>query len=528
MSDEKRPLFRTKPPFEIKAVEEPEVITEEYLKDLERQAVEAERASGLPFLYGWKWYDWARDFYESTNRINLLCAANQISKSSTQIRKCIHWATDKSIWSSLWQKKPVQFWYLYPGTKQVNSEFETKWKLFLPRREYKDDEYYGWKVERKNGDIVAIHFNSGVHVYFKTYAQKVEALASGTCDAIFCDEELPIPLFDELVFRLSASDGYFHMVFTAVLGQDEWRRAMEPTENDVEFLPDAFKQTVSLYDAQTFEDGSPSHWTLERIKKIEARCSTHNELLKRVHGKFIVDDEGRKCPTFDAKRHVKPKHPLPKGWLIYSGVDPGSGGKAHPAAICFVAVRPDYRAGRVFLGWRGDGIPTTNGDVVEKYIGMKKEANLQTASQRYDWGAKDFGTIATRMGEPFEKAEKGHDFGEDVVNTLFKHDMMFIYEDEELAKLSVEMTTLLKQTLKRNAKDNFYDSFRYAVASIPWDWSAITGMVVEADEDPEKPMNDMQRQIMERRKQVSDEDQREKQRVDDEFAEWNEAYGNEY
>jgi len=405
-----------------------------------------------------------------------------------------------------------------------------------------DDPYHGWRAEKKNGDIVAIHFNSGVHVYFKTYAQKVEALQTGTCDAIFCDEELPINLFDELMFRISAADGYFHMVFTATLGQDEWRRAMEPTANDEEFLPQAFKQTVSLYDAITFTDGTPSHWTHERIRQIEARCSTHNEVMKRVHGKFIVDESGRKCPTFDAKKHVKPKHPIPKTWLVYAAVDIGSGGKEqqsvgeddkkkhkpHPSAILFLAVRPDFRAGRVFLGWRGDGIPTTSGDVVEKFMAMKKDNKIQTTRQVYDWGAKDFETIATRMGEPFEKAEKGHDFGEDVVNTLFKHDMLFIYEDPELAKLVVELTTLMKQTLKRNAKDDFYDVLRYACASVPWDWSFITGQDVEPDETPEQPMNDMQRQINERRKQITDENIKEKERIEDEFAEWNDAYGESF
>jgi len=108
----------------------------------------------------------------------------------------------------------VQFWYLYPSKPVINAEFETKWKQFLPKGDMKNDPYYGWKEERKQGDVVAIHFNSGVHVYFKTYEQNVQNLQTGTCDAIFCDEELPIELYDELTFRISASDGYFHMVFT--------------------------------------------------------------------------------------------------------------------------------------------------------------------------------------------------------------------------------------------------------------------------------------------------------------------------
>ncbi len=527
------PIFRKPPPGITpmgkvqEQVKPPDSLSDvaERLRKLEEQERTIQMAEGLPFLYGWKWYSWAREFYESRNPINLLCAANQISKSSTQIRKCIHWATAQDLWPELWARKPIQFWYLYPTKAQVNAEFETKWKQFLPKGEYKDDPYYGWTVEKSGGFVTAIHFNSGVHVYFKTYAQDASSLQTGTCDALFCDEELPVEIFDELMFRISASSGYFHMVFTATLGQDFWRRAMEPEEGDTEELPTAYKRTVSLYDAMTYEDGTPSHWTIEKIKMVEARCSTNNELLKRVHGRFIIIG-GRKYESFDIKKHIKDGHPLNKDWLIYAGVDIGSGDKdGHPSAIVFVAVRPDFRAGRVFLGWRGDGIATTAGDVVQKYREMKIENKLQISQAYYDWGNKDFFEIATRAGESFEKAEKGHDKGEDVVNTLFKNNMLYIYEGLELRKLANELATLKKDQLKRNAKDDFADALRYAVTLIPWDWSALVGTAIVPDVEPDKPMNDMQRQIFERRKAFDEAQNAERERVEDEFNEWNDAYG---
>lgn len=533
-------LFRTPPPGmnlqgeRVLTPEEEERILDAELNQLQNQV-------DLPFLYGWKWYPWALDFYESMNKINLLCAANQISKSSTQIRKCLNWATDKELWPVLWPEtharggQPIQFWYLYPTQKQVDAEYETKWKLFLPKNDMKDDDYYGWTQEKDGKHLSAIHFKSGVHVYFKTYSQALEALQTGTCDAIFCDEELPVNIFDELMLRISASDGYFHMVFTATHGQEQWRRAMEPTEKEKqmgqdeggEFLPTAFKQTVSLYDAQFYTDGTPSHWTLERIKQVESRCSTHNEVLKRVHGRFIVDSEDRKYPSFDLKRHFKPKHPVPKDWLIYAGADIGGGGlraRAHKSALCYVAVRPDYRAGRVFLGWRGDKITTTAGDVVMKHIEIKDKNKLSFTGKWYDWGNKDFGEIAVRMGEPFEKAEKSHEIGEDVINTLFKNDMMYIYDDPELAKLGAELAALKKAGRKQDAMDDFADAFRYAITKIPWDWTFIKGDKPEDEETPEKPMNDMQRQVAERRKAFDQEGENERQRIEDEFSEWNDAY----
>lgn len=494
----------------------------ELARELERGKILLQEIE-LPFLYGWKWYKWAKEFFDSTNKINLLCAANQISKSSTQIRRCIDHATNKELWPKLWERQPTQFWYLYPTRDQTDIEFETKWKLFLPKGEMKDDEYYGWKLEKKSGHVMAIHFNSGVHVYFKTYNQDSQALQSGTCDEIFCDEELPVEHFDELCFRLTATNGYFNMVFTATLGQEYWRLAMEPGETEVEVLPQAFKQTVSLYEAQEYLDGTPSHWTLDRIKAVEARCSTTLEVLKRVFGRFVVVG-GRKYESFDIKRHFKPKPSfmVPKGWLIYAGADVGGGGDGHPSALCYVAVKPDFKAGRVFLGWRGDDVVTTSGDVVNKHIEFTKEFKLAYTGKHYDWGNKDFETIAQRMGHPFEKADKSHERGEDVINTLFKNDMLYIYEDFELRKLGAELAVLKKDTPKRTAKDDFADALRYCVTKIPWDFTAIMAKVT--DEEPEETLTDMQRQVRERRKAMSDETESENDKIEAEFDEWNEAY----
>lgn len=500
------------------------LLVQEYLLEKERE----EREDCLPHLYGWKWYPWARRFFESTNKVNLLCAANQISKSSTQIRKCIHWATETNLWSELWRIKPNQFWYMYPGQKQVDMEFETKWSEFLPKGKMKSDPKYGWKEVKEDGHITGIVFNSGIRLYFKTYTQSVSALQTGTVFALFADEEMPMDLYDELIFRISASDGFFHMVFTATLGQDFWRRALEPKKNEEEALPTAFKQTVSLYDAMFYEDGSPSHWDLEKIENVKARCKNEDEVNKRVYGRFILIG-GRKYSEFDASRHVKPAHKLPKEWLVYEGVDIGSGGEeGHPAAICFIAVRPDFRAGRIFAGWRGDGIVTDNSAIVRKHIEIKKEHNLIPIAQFYDWASKDFFIVAQGMGENFLPAEKSHDIGEDILNTLFKNDMLLVYEDEEreLSKLVVELLTLKADENKRSAKDDFTDALRYSVTKVPWDFSWIIGNKKDREETPEQPKSFMQQQIDERRKAFDDSTEQGNADLNEEFAEWNELAGN--
>ena len=493
---------------------------------LAKQLEHEQQKADLPHIYGPPWYTWAWEFYTSTNKVNLLCAANQVSKSSTQIRKCINWATDKSLWSTLWTTTPNQFWYMYPSTKVLEAEFETKWSLFLPRGSMKDDPVYGWQKMTKKGELEGIRFNSGVIVYFKLYSQKASDLQAGSVYAMFCDEEMPLHLYDELMFRLAATGGYFHMVFTATLGQEFWRKAMEPKAGETESLVGAWKREVSLYDSMLYMDGTKSPWTEEKISHVKSLCKTHAEVLKRVFGKFILV-QGRKYPAFDASKHMKKPHPIPEQWLVYVGEDSGSGGESgHPAALCYIAVRPDFKAARVFAGWRGDGIITDSATIVRKHLEIKEQKKLQPVAQFYDWGSPDFFIVASGMGETFIPADKNHESGEKIINTLFANDMLAIYETEELGKLGSELSSLLKDTPKKHAKDNFADAFRYSVTKIPWDFSGIVGAPEIVEKKEEEKLSPFQQQIKERRDMMNEGDSEENwQNPDDEIEEWNDLAG---
>jgi hypothetical protein len=314
------------------------------------------------------------------------------------------------------------------------------------------------------------------------------------------------------------------MVFTATLGQEYWRQVMEPTYKETELLSTAAKWTVSMYDCLAYEDGSRSPWTISKIKVAEARCKTHKEVLKRVHGKFI-QDSGLKYPTFDYKRHMKGNHPLPRSWHVYAGVDIGSGGeKGHPAAIVFVAVRPDYRSAKVFHGWRGDGIPTTAGDILDQYRAMVREIDRPIATAWYDFASKDFEMIATRAGEAFLPAEKGHEKGEEVINTLFKNDMLTVAETDELQKLAAELSSLRVEGDKRKKKDDLCDALRYAMAKIPWDWSCLGAKTEGYEENVEVPLTGYALEIHERRKAFENDNKEEHERIDAEFEEANDLY----
>lgn len=449
------------------------------LEELKRLERELQVQKDLPHLYGHMLYKWQRIFLDSMNPMLLLTAANQIGKSSIQIKKIITLATSPHLWKKWWPKLivlgqiPRQMWYLYPDQKLATAEFHEKWvPEFLPRGAMKDDPVFGWTAKFDKKLIQSIHFNTGVTIYFKTYSQNPQSLQAGTVSYIGCDEELPFELYDEIKFRLSHTDGFFSMVFTATLNQDEWRCAMEEVGTRVEKFVNAHKMQVSLYDCMVYEDGTPSMWTKERIEKRKADCGSEAEVQRRIYGKFVRSQNMKY--VFDTEKNTMDPRTVPRDWYIYSGVDIGTGGRDnHPAAIIFVAVSPDFSKGEVFLGWRGDGVQTTTGDILTKYLELREPFDNRVIEQRYDYHSKDFAIIADRIGETFLMANKKHTDGEDVMNTLFKHGALSIHDTPELQKLCTELRNLVNETDKRKAVDDFSDALRYAVVGIPWNLEKI-------------------------------------------------------
>lgn len=442
----------------------------------------------LPHRYGYKWYAWAWAFYNSRNRMDLLCAANQITKSSSLIRRHIERATNKELWKELWPDRngvaniPRQFWYLYPSRDFATSEFQTKWvQEFMPRAGKYDftrgkercvHPVYGWEAIYDKKQIVAIQWASGLMTYFKTYSQDVHSLQGSSVHEIDCDEEMPEELYDEIKSRLRATQGYFAMVFTATRNQLMWLLAIEG-KGAMEKFPDAFKQQITMYDCRFYMDGSPGRWHDEKeIELAKRECKSEAEVQRRIYGKFVAD-KGRKYPAFDVTQHFCEPFEIPKDYHFIGGIDYGTGGKqGHPSAMGIVAVAPDFKSGYVCEGWRGDGIETSSGDVLTKFFEVRGSRRLMM--QVVDPNAKDLRMIADRMGESFIPAENSHEIGESVVNTLFKNGMLKIFDTEELQKLGTELLTVMHDVPKRRCKDDFIDgALRYPCAMIPWDWTAI-------------------------------------------------------
>lgn len=475
----------------------------------------------LPHLFGFKWYWWAKKFFDSTNHVCMITAGNQLSKSSTQIRKCINWATNKSLWPKLWQTTPRNFIYLYPSAPVATVEVLTKWiPEFLPRGTLEHSLEYGWKIVKNVAkQVIAIEFSSGVTVHFKSYEQNVSNLQTITAHAIFIDEEPPVEIYDELAFRVAGTDGYINMVFTATKGQELFREAMEEIGKPNEKLVDAFKIQVAAYDCLEYIDGSKSHWTIARIEALKARCKSPQEVLKRIYGRFVKDDGLRYL--FQRDRHTSP---APSGYAqmprprtsAYAGVDYGSGNTGRSkSAIVFSELAENSQHVRIFKSWRGDGIITTAGDLFNQYLSMK---NFPVTAAAYDYGARDFYVIAERNGEPFFRADKARARGDELINTLLRYDLLTIDTgDDELDKLMFELLTL---SVDGVVGDDLADAFRYCIMQMPIDWNAIT-LEHSKEKEEVKVMDELE---LRRSGKVTDSFEYNEQSVENEINSWNEEY----
>lgn len=491
-------------------------------KSIQELELELKLREELPHKFGWPFYKWAWEFYNSTNQICLMTAGNQLSKSSTQIRKVIEWATNKELWPKLWKTNPRNFVYMYPSMDVSTVEVETKWiPEFLPRGSMKDHALYGWEIVRnQTKKIIAIRFNSGVTIHFKSYEQSVSNLQTITAHYIAIDEEPPVEVYDEVMFRIAGSNGYFSAVFTATKGQEFWRECMEEIGTANEKLVGAHKQQISAYDCLQYMDGSFSHWTIARIKSLESRCKSPQEILKRIHGRFVRDDGLRYLFVRDRHMLTPPSgcFAIPQlGTSVYAGIDYGSGNKGRSkSAIIFGELSNDGKRVRIFKGWRGDDQITTAGDLFNIYKEMR---SFPMTAAAYDYAAADFYVIAERNGEPLFRADKARARGDELINTLLRYDLMSIDTgDDELEKLAMELLTL---SVGDEKHDDMVDALRYLITLMPIDWSAITKEFTQEKKDVVQLSElDLRRKgLVTDRLPVSDDE------VNNEIREWNEEYG---
>ena len=477
--------------------------------------------TSLPHKYGFKFYQWQLDHINSANRYCFTKAGNQLGKSIANGIKWVTLATEPELWPKFFPKRnPRQFWLLLPTRDVINTEWFEKYEPeFMPKGEYKNHSQYGWDLEIRNKNVYAIRFKTGVTVYTHTYEQDVHFLQAGTVDAHFIDEEPPYSLFGELNMRLQAVDGIWNQVYTPTRGEPEWMRLW--VKGRKETFKGSFKQEISLFDCMKYADGSKSHWTEEQVNRILNSLGTDSEVQLRVYGQNTKPD-GLKIPAFDPDRNLVEPVNVPKSWLWYSGIDIGTGGpKNHPAAICFIAVRPDFKKARVVRCWRGgtDAV-TTSTDITDQWFLMKEEIGIEgdLEGNFYDWQAKDFEITATAAGIPLSKAEKSHEIGYPLMNTLFKNQILDVDDIEENQDLVEECLSLKTKTAKTKARDDAIDATRYSISRIPWDLTGVTGQeIIVTKQTP------TEQQLRRRGRNFEEEDY--DWGIEEEIDEWNEFYG---
>lgn len=374
---------------------------------------EEEKRKYLPHLHAFPLYKWSHDFIESDNKNQFLCAANQISKSSSLIRKAIHWATETDLWPKLWKHKPTTFWYLYPSKDMATTEFSEKWvKLFLPKKELKLHPKYGWEEKFQYGTIHHIEFNSGITLYFKSYEQSVTALQGTSVDFIGCDEECPVKYFPEINARRFATNGYFCNVFTATLGQKFWYDTIERVGHSDERFKSAFKRQVSMYDClKYYKSKEKTPWTKKRIEEVIESCENESEVQRRVFGRFILD-RNILYGSFDKAVNFVDKLPDLLTHERYLSVYIG---KENMTGIVQFAVNPERT--EVYLENYFQKVMNP----VDLFLDVRiLKKNKEVLGQYINESANDFIEISASAGEGFIPTKLSVDGTEKLVNSLFR------------------------------------------------------------------------------------------------------------
>lgn len=416
-----------------------------------------------------KLYPWQQSFFLTKNRRAFITAANQIGKSSINILKFLNLGWRPELWSEYFGARiPRMYIYLYPDKKTATQEFMTKWKPYLSQNP--KDKKYGYKAVFDNKDIDYIELSSGVTIFFKFYTQQPKNIQAATADMVGMDEECPESHWNELMVRTQGTramgSGYVSMVFTATLGQDYLYRVMERIGMPDELFPDAYKDQISLYDCTKYADGSPTHLTKKYIKEeIIPTYSSKAEILKRVFGRF-VKDAGLEYHGFDEERNTEPFNwDMVKHWNFFTGVDFGSGGQhGHSSGISLVAIDPTFTKVRVVKTYWSEKRRMTQGDLLEVF---RREFESYNAFNSYDHSATDFGELAVRESIPFNKAEKSHSIGIELMNTLFKTGQLKIFTGPETGAnyQAIRELNSIDTTIPKNKRvDDVADSIRYAIA----------------------------------------------------------------
>lgn len=500
-------------------------------KELELlQKIERDREL-RPFLH-YNLYDWQEEFLECSHHKQFLTSANQTGKTFSMQLKAHKMSTDQDWRRKQWGiYQPRMGWYVLPSQDTINDLYYSKWEPeILAKGEHKESGPYAWRVIKKAYDIKGIYFPATQFTLsFVSLGASAQNLQARTLGFVVFDEEPDISKLGEIEMRCASYNdpetglplSLLIFGFTPTSGQEYFKRIFSfndekffkniPEEIVQKHFPDrllvtereaelelepasnlVWKRRVNMFDCMRFKDGRPGRYTEARIRQLINSQKTEREVKIRIFGSFEKEHDGGKVYSeFDRVRCFLPYgdnllDSYKKNGFFTAGIDYGSGTN-HASAICITWVSNDFKKVRPYFLWKGEkGISTTADDVVKKYIEMTR--GLHVKWPFYDWAAADLKVIAQRMGIIFYKAEKNHEIGVNLLNTLMKNNMFEVLvrkDDPFPAEFATECETITHEQVKKNRIDDLSDAVRYSIAGI-----AHLFNLIELNPDFEPPVEE--------------------------------------
>ncbi|MCT4641591.1 MAG: hypothetical protein N4A33_04785 [Bacteriovoracaceae bacterium] len=535
---------------------------------LEKEAQDKEL---LPHKY-YDLYDWQHEFIECTHHKQYLTAANQTGKTFSMMLKAFKMSADVEWREKQWgDNQPRMGWYILPDQKTIDDNFYTKWEPdILPRGEKKKKGKYRWQLVKSGGHVRGIYFpETQFTLSFVSFGASASNLQSRTLGFVIFDEEpKELHKIAEIETRTLAyndpvtGDPVSIIVygFTPTIGHDRFRRIFSfndpnffnniPEDIKEKYFEDGYlvnprnekdeiekkskliwKRRVSMFDCIKFRSGKPGRLTVSRIRQFIQAQPNARSIMIRVFGSFEKDDDGGLVySAFNRMIHLQPYHDVfhhenVNTGFYTAGIDYGSGTN-HQSSIVISWISPDYKAVRIYKMWKGaKGVPTTADDVIKKYVEMTR--GIQIKFPFYDWAAADLREIAFRMGITLHKAQKNVELGTNLMNTLFKNNMIKILVrpgDDMPHHLALELENITHDQKKRSRNDDLSDSLKYSLSGIAHLFNLLElnpdykapieqKMVVE----PEYKRRDWQPDLSGKKHEWTGE-------IEDEINEWSEYY----
>jgi hypothetical protein len=535
-----------------------------------------------------EFYDWQDEFiYQEKhiekygkypNRLYLTCA-NQIGKTFAIQNLALFLCTNVEFRKKRWGNNlPRVIWYVLPTQDHINDFYNEKWEPdILSRDEAKADGEFAWKEIKKGKDIKGIYFkNTKCTLNFITLSARSSSHQGRSVGAILFDEEPPVDKLAELETRTASfndpetglSTAILAFAFTPTSAQDYFKRVFQfqdlrflnkvpkdlkdkyfldkhtdthrtctPQEEEKELFkagPTTWKRRVSMFEAVKFKSGKRGKFTNARVREFIKAQPTNRDLMIRAFAQFEKEDDGGKIyKYFDRDKHLRSVERsyiqrFKRGGLLTSGIDYGSGSN-HPGGYVVTWVSDDKKTVKIVLKWRGEkGKVTTAGDIIEKYIAATKGWNISFPF--YDHSCKDLATIYNRItGKELYKAEKSHEIGVGVVDTLYKHNMLEILgiDDEPYGEwAAVEYENLSNKIAKKDRSDELSDCIRYSLAGVAHMFEFTELMPINLVDQMKKEIKEM--------KEPEDygvrswnnvkEDDKETEWITDELSDWEELF----